>query len=159
MGGIASVRARKSVATPGETDRPRPDALPSAAAEADRGQTRPVPSLLGSGLSWMAWAKPAPGMLPGGFTDSTNEFASPYQSINWHACRSCWYGARLCFDFGDCPWRPRDVGAPRRFQCRWVIAAEQVIATLKCLPGLIERARSGKPATTPAAGESGGIAA
>ena len=29
-----------------------------------------------------------------GFTHPTNEFATPYRVINWHACNSCWNDVR-----------------------------------------------------------------
>ena len=43
---------------------------------------------LSSGLAWLAWAAGCPAVLISGFTHPTNEFATPYRVINWHACNS-----------------------------------------------------------------------
>jgi hypothetical protein len=243
MGGIASVRAQSSAATPAETDPPRPNAAPPAAAEADRREPCLLPSPPGRRLRWTAGMKGAPVVLlrvqceitestrlsrgrpvpscrrttatrtlftarrqlvdagrslfsggplgrPGGrhdvagvdrappaaaisrrsvsgFMHTTNEFATPYQMIDWHACKSRWHDVRLRFDFWGCPWRPRHAGTPRQFECPRLMTAAQVIATPRCKPGfiewgfiergLIERAGHGRPATMPATGDSGGI--
>ena len=45
---------------------------------------------LSSGLSWLAWAAGTPVVMISGFTHPTNEFATPYRVINYHACNSCW---------------------------------------------------------------------
>ena len=45
---------------------------------------------LSSGLSWLAWASGTPVVMISGFTHPTNEFATPYRVINYHACNSCW---------------------------------------------------------------------
>ena len=49
---------------------------------------------LRSGLSWLAWAAGTPVVLISGFTHPTNEFATPYRVINWHACNGCWNDVR-----------------------------------------------------------------
>ena len=49
---------------------------------------------LSSGLSWLAWAAGTPVVMISGFTHPTNEFATPYRVINWHACNSCWNDVR-----------------------------------------------------------------
>jgi autotransporter strand-loop-strand O-heptosyltransferase len=41
---------------------------------------------LSSGLSWLAWAAGTPVVMIAGFTHPTNEFATPYRVINYHAC-------------------------------------------------------------------------
>jgi autotransporter strand-loop-strand O-heptosyltransferase len=104
---------------------------------------------LSSGLSWLAWAARMPVVLISGFTHPTNEFATPYRVINWHACNSCWNDVRYRFDHQDYLWCPRHAGTSRQFECTRLITAEQVIATLKRIPGFIERAmpNAPKPAT------------
>ena len=47
-----------------------------------------------SGLSWLAWAVGTPVVMISGFTHPTNEFATPYRVINYHACNSCWNDVR-----------------------------------------------------------------
>jgi autotransporter strand-loop-strand O-heptosyltransferase len=70
-----------------------------------------------SGLAWLAWAAGVPVVMVSGFTHPTNEFATPYRVINWHACNSCWNDVR------------------HRFECTRLITAAQVIATMKRVPG------------------------
>jgi autotransporter strand-loop-strand O-heptosyltransferase len=41
---------------------------------------------LSSGLAWLAWAAGTPVVMISGFTHPTNEFATPYRVINYHAC-------------------------------------------------------------------------
>ena len=58
-----------------------------------------------------------------GFTHPTNEFATPYRVINWHACNSCWNDVRHRFDHKDFLWCPRHAGTPRQFECTRLITA------------------------------------
>jgi len=90
---------------------------------------------LSSGLSWLAWAVGTPVVLISGFTHPTNEFATPYRVINYHACNSCWNDVRHRFDHKDFLWCPRHRDTPRQFECTRLITAAQVIATLRTLPG------------------------
>ncbi len=90
---------------------------------------------LSSGLSWLAWAAGTPVVMISGFTHPTNEFATPYRVINWHACNSCWNDVRVRFDHGDFLWCPRHSGTPRQFECTRLITAEQVIGTIQRIPG------------------------
>jgi autotransporter strand-loop-strand O-heptosyltransferase len=91
---------------------------------------------LSSGLSWLAWAAGAPVVMISGFTHPTNEFSTPYRVINWHACNSCWNDVRERFDHKDFLWCPRHAGTPRQFECTRLITAENVIATIKRIPGI-----------------------
>ncbi len=90
---------------------------------------------LSSGLSWLAWAAGCPVVLISGFTHPTNEFATPYRVINWHACNSCWNDARHRFDHKDFLWCPRHAGTPRQFECTRLITAAQVIQAIERIPG------------------------
>ncbi|WP_315729271.1 MULTISPECIES: autotransporter strand-loop-strand O-heptosyltransferase [unclassified Bradyrhizobium] len=90
---------------------------------------------LSSGLSWLAWAVGTPVVLISGFTDPSNEFATPYRIINRHACNSCWNDARHRFDHEDALWCPRWKGTPRQFECTRLIKAEHVEAILRSIPG------------------------
>ena len=101
---------------------------------------------LSSGLSWLAWSAGVPVVLISGFTHPTNEFATPYRVINWHACNGCWNDVRHRFDHKDYLWCPRHAGTQRQFECTRLITATQVIGTLKRIPGLIEAAASASPA-------------
>lgn len=85
---------------------------------------------LSSGLSWLAWAAGAPVVMISGFTHPTNEFATPYRVINYHACNSCWNDVRVRFDHKDFLWCPRHASTPRQFECTRLITAAQVIANL-----------------------------
>ena len=62
---------------------------------------------LSSGLAWLAWAAGVPVVMISGFTHPTNEFATPYRVINYHACNSCWNDVRVRFDHKDYLWCPR----------------------------------------------------
>jgi autotransporter strand-loop-strand O-heptosyltransferase len=106
---------------------------------------------LSSGLSWLAWSAGVPVVLISGFTHPNNEFATPYRVINWHACNSCWNDVRQRFDHKDYLWCPRHAGTARQFECTRLITAAQVIATLKRVPGLLERAAPSAPIPTAAA--------
>jgi autotransporter strand-loop-strand O-heptosyltransferase len=91
---------------------------------------------LTSGLAWLAWAAETPVVMIAGFTHPTNEFATPYRVINYHACNSCWNDPKHRFDHKDFLWCPRHAGTPRQFECTRLITADQVIAALKTIPGL-----------------------
>jgi autotransporter strand-loop-strand O-heptosyltransferase len=90
---------------------------------------------LSSGLSWLAWAAGTPVVMISGFTHPTNEFATPFRVINWHACNSCWNDPRIRFDHKDFMWCPRHAGTPRQFECTRLITSAQVIQTLQTIPG------------------------
>jgi len=92
---------------------------------------------LSSGLSWLAWSAGTPVVMISGFTHPNNEFTTPYRVINWHTCNSCWNDVRVRFDHHDFLWCPRHAGTPRQFECTRLITAEQVIGTLRRIPGLI----------------------
>jgi autotransporter strand-loop-strand O-heptosyltransferase len=85
---------------------------------------------LSSGLAWLAWAAGTPVVMISGFTHPSNEFATPYRVINYHACNSCWNDPRHRFDHHDFLWCPRHAGTPRQFECTRLITPEQVIAAL-----------------------------
>ena len=102
---------------------------------------------LSSGLSWLAWAAGIPVVLISGFTHPTNEFATPYRVINWHACNSCWNDVRLRFDHKDFLWCPRHAGTSRQFECTRLITAEQVTRAIRKIPGFAAQpGQPGKPA-------------
>jgi autotransporter strand-loop-strand O-heptosyltransferase len=90
---------------------------------------------LSSGLSWLAWAAGCEVVLISGFTHPSNEFATPYRVINWHACNSCWNDARIRFDHKDFLWCPRHANTPRQFECTRLITATQVIQMIQRIPG------------------------
>ena len=90
---------------------------------------------LSSGLAWLAWAAGTPVVMISGFTHPTNEFATPWRVINYHACNGCWNDVRHRFDHKDFLWCPRHAGTPRQFECTRLITAAQVIATLRSIPG------------------------
>jgi autotransporter strand-loop-strand O-heptosyltransferase len=100
---------------------------------------------LSSGLSWLAWAAGTPVVLISGFTWPTNEFNTPYRVINWHVCNGCWNDPALRFDHKDFLWCPRHTGTPRQFECTRLITPEQVIGTIRRIPGfgLTQHAQSG----------------
>ena len=89
---------------------------------------------LSSGLSWLAWAAGAKVVLISGFTHPSNEFATPWRVINWHACNSCWNDQRIRFDHKDFLWCPRHAGTPRQFECTRLITAAQVIQVIRTIP-------------------------
>ena len=90
---------------------------------------------LSSGLSWLAWAVGTPVVMISGFTHPRNEFATPYRVINYHTCNSCWNDPLAPFDRHDFFTCPRHKDTPRQFECTRLITAEQVIATIKRIPG------------------------
>jgi autotransporter strand-loop-strand O-heptosyltransferase len=91
---------------------------------------------LSSGLSWLAWAAGTPVVMISGFTHPTNEFTTPYRVINWHACNSCWNDVRERFDHKDFLWCPRHAGTSRQFECTRLITAENVVQTIRRIPGI-----------------------
>jgi autotransporter strand-loop-strand O-heptosyltransferase len=90
---------------------------------------------LSSGLSWLAWAAGAKVVLISGFTHPSNEFATPWRVINWHACNSCWNDQRIRFNHKDFLWCPRHAGTPRQFECTRLITATLVIQVIRTIPG------------------------
>jgi len=95
---------------------------------------------LSSGLSWVAWAVGTPVVMVSGFTRPTTEFATPYRVVNYHACNSCWSDPRESFDRHDFLACPRHKDTPRQFECTRLITADQVIATIKRIPGFANHA-------------------
>ena len=89
---------------------------------------------LSSGLAWMAWAAGVPVVMISGFTHPTNEFATPYRVINYHACNSCWNDVRVRFDHKDYLWCPRHKDTPRQFECTRLVTADQVKAVISRIP-------------------------
>jgi autotransporter strand-loop-strand O-heptosyltransferase len=90
---------------------------------------------LSSGLAWLAWAAGCPVVLISGFTHPTNEFATPYRVINWHACNSCWNDPRYRFDHKDFLWCPRHKDTSRHFECTRLITSTQVKQVIQTIPG------------------------
>jgi autotransporter strand-loop-strand O-heptosyltransferase len=90
---------------------------------------------LSSGLAWLAWAAGCPVVLISGFTHPSNEFATPYRVINWHACNSCWNDPRHQFDHKDFLWCPRHKDTPRHFECTRLITPTQVKQVIRTIPG------------------------
>jgi autotransporter strand-loop-strand O-heptosyltransferase len=97
---------------------------------------------LSSGLAWLAWACGTPVVMISGFTHPTNEFATPYRVVNWHACNSCWNDPRLRFDHKDFLWCPRHAGTERHFECTRLITGEAVVRTIGRVPGLLAAAET-----------------
>jgi autotransporter strand-loop-strand O-heptosyltransferase len=97
---------------------------------------------LSSGLAWLAWACGTPVVMISGFTHPTNEFATPYRVVNWHACNSCWNDPRLRFDHKDFLWCPRHAGTERHFECTRLITGEAVVRTIGNVPGLLAAAET-----------------
>jgi autotransporter strand-loop-strand O-heptosyltransferase len=101
---------------------------------------------LSSGLAWLAWAVGTPVVMISGFTHATNEFATPYRVINYHACNSCWNDVCHRFDHSDFLWCPRHKDTPRQFECTRVITPGHVKATIKRIPGFGEhKAKTASP--------------
>jgi autotransporter strand-loop-strand O-heptosyltransferase len=90
---------------------------------------------LSSGLSWLAWAAGTRVVMISGFTHPTNEFATPYRVINYHACNSCWNDPAHRFDHKDFLWCPRHKDTPRQFECTRLITVDQVKSILQQIPG------------------------
>lgn len=90
---------------------------------------------LSSGLAWLAWAVGTPVVMISGFTHPTNEFATPYRVINYHACNSCWNDPAIRFDHKDFFWCPRHKGTPRQFECTRLITVDHVKSVIRTIPG------------------------
>jgi autotransporter strand-loop-strand O-heptosyltransferase len=90
---------------------------------------------LSSGLSWLAWTMRIPVVMISGVTHPTNEFATPYRVINYHACNSCWNDPLAAFNRLDFMTCPRHKDSPRQFECTRLITADQVKSTIKRIPG------------------------
>jgi autotransporter strand-loop-strand O-heptosyltransferase len=103
---------------------------------------------LSSGLAWLAWAARIPVVMISGFTHPTNEFATPYRVINYHACNSCWNDVRVRFDHKDFLWCPRHAGTQQQFECTRLITADAVKATIRMIPGMKAVAGSVSPERT-----------
>jgi autotransporter strand-loop-strand O-heptosyltransferase len=97
---------------------------------------------LSSGLAWLAWSMGTPVVMISGFTHPTNEFATPYRVVNYHACNGCWNDPRHRFDHHDFLWCPRHVGTPRQFECTRLITAAHVKAAISRIPAFQLRSRS-----------------
>jgi autotransporter strand-loop-strand O-heptosyltransferase len=89
---------------------------------------------LSSGLSWLSWVVGTPVVMISGFTHPTNEFATPYRVINYHACNSCWNDPAHRFDHKDFFYCPRHKDTPRQFECTRLITVDQVKATIQRIP-------------------------
>ena len=101
---------------------------------------------LSSGLSWLAWAMGIPVVMISGMTHPTNEFATPYRVINYHACNSCWNDPLAAFDRFDFMTCPRHKDTPRQFECTRLITAEHVRATIQRMPGFgLARTKDANP--------------
>lgn len=105
---------------------------------------------LSSGLSWLAWAAGTPVVMISGFTHPSTEFTNPYRVINWHVCNSCWNDVRHRWDHKDFLWCPRHAGTPRQFECTRLITAEQVVNTLRTIPGFVPQVTPAAPKLRPA---------
>jgi autotransporter strand-loop-strand O-heptosyltransferase len=90
---------------------------------------------LSSGLSWLAWACHVPVVMISGFTHPTNEFATPYRLINYHACNSCWNDPRHRFEHKNFLYCPRHANTPRQFECTRLITVDHVKAMIRTIPG------------------------
>lgn len=77
---------------------------------------------LSSGLSWLAWACKKPVILISGFTDSWNEFYTPYRVINKNVCNSCWNDSSIKFNASDWLYCPRN----KNFECSSQITVDMV---------------------------------
>jgi autotransporter strand-loop-strand O-heptosyltransferase len=103
---------------------------------------------LSSGLSWLAWAMRVPVVMISGVTHPTNEFATPYRVINYHACNSCWNDPLAAFDRFDFMTCPRHKGTQRQFECTRLITADHVKATIRRIPGFGAAKTSLSPPTS-----------
>ncbi|HUB45437.1 MAG TPA: autotransporter strand-loop-strand O-heptosyltransferase [Acetobacteraceae bacterium] len=95
---------------------------------------------LSSGLSWLAWAVGTPVVMISGVTHPTNEFATPYRVVNYHACNSCWNDMRIRFDHRDFLWCPRHANTPRQFECTRLITPDHVMDAIRRIPGFATNA-------------------
>ena len=79
---------------------------------------------LSSGLSWLAWALDKEVVLISGFTKPSNEFFTPYRSINKDVCHGCYHEEK--FDRDNWNWCPYHEGTERQFECTKEITFEDV---------------------------------
>lgn len=77
---------------------------------------------LSSGLSWLAWSCKKPVIMISGFTDTHNEFYTPYRVINKNVCNSCWNDPNNKFEPSNWLWCPRN----KDFECSRQISFEMV---------------------------------
>ena len=89
---------------------------------------------LGSGLSWLAWCTNTPVVLIGGFSESWEEFPTPYRVINRNVCHGCFNDVRHVFDHKDYMWCPKHKGTSRHWECSRGITAKSVIEAIKRIP-------------------------
>lgn len=86
---------------------------------------------LGSGLSWLAWARGRPVVLISGFSEPYAEFEADCERvINREVCHGCWNDPAHTFDRGDWHWCPRLAGSDRQFECTREISTGMVIAAV-----------------------------
>jgi len=116
-----------------------PAAPPATPADSSTPADAPAAAARPAWLSWLACAVGAKVVLISGFTHPTNEFATPYRLINWHACNACWNDPRLRFDQKGFLWRPCQAGPPRQVTCTRLITAERVKQTNERIPGLLRQ--------------------
>ena len=100
---------------------------------------------LSSGLAWLAWSVGTPVVMISGFTHPTNEFATPYRVINYHACNSCWNDPSHRFDHHDFLWCPRHANTSRQFECTRLITSDQVKQVIRRIPGFGAPGRQRRP--------------
>ena len=79
---------------------------------------------LSSGLSWLAWALGKKVILISGFTETFNEFSTPYRIINKEVCHGCWN--KEDFDRNNWNWCPYHEGTDRQFECTKKISHQEV---------------------------------
>lgn len=89
---------------------------------------------LSSGISWLAWCCNIPVVMISGFTETYNEFYTPYRVINTLVCHGCWNDQRENFDHYDYNYCPRKKGTNDEFACTRFITPDQVIETIKTIP-------------------------
>lgn len=90
---------------------------------------------LSSGLAWLAWAMNTPVVMISGFSHPITEFDTPYRIINYTVCNSCWNDPAFMFPHRDFFWCPRLIGTDREWECSKQISAQQVINTVRRIPG------------------------
>lgn len=82
---------------------------------------------LSSGLSWLAWAAGARVVMIGGFTETYNEFHTPWRVINRNVCHGCANDVTKRLDLTDFFFCPDHKGTERAVECSRMIAPRQVI--------------------------------
>lgn len=96
---------------------------------------------LGSGLSWLAWCVGKPTVLIGGFSESWEEFPTPYRVINRNVCHGCFNDVRYEFDHHDYMWCPKHKGTPRHWECSRGITPKSVIGAIRRIPAFQEHVK------------------